>query len=89
MMGLMSHWAREIPDFDTYLKHQFSIAKQRNMAESNSWAVPLKEMRKELFHPVDQANKDITGILEQMSTIACQAWIDKLVDEKKATFQLF
>jgi len=43
-----------MPDFDTYLKHQFGATKQRKMAESDLWAVSLKGVRKELFYPVDQ-----------------------------------
>jgi len=76
-----------IPDFDTYLKHQFGVVKQRKVAESDLWAVPLKEVRKQLFHPVGQDNKDSSDMLEKLSTIAYQAWIDELVGPSKATFQ--
>ena len=34
MMGLLSLWACDIPDFDTYLKHQLGIAKQRKATQS-------------------------------------------------------
>jgi len=54
---------------------------------SDLWAVPLKEVRKELFHPVDQDNKDSSDMLEKLLTIVCRAWIDELVDPNKATFQ--
>ncbi|KAL7537517.1 hypothetical protein ACHAXR_007880 [Thalassiosira sp. AJA248-18] len=87
MMGMMSPWAELIPDFKLYLEHQFEGAKQRKVAESDSWAVPLKEVRRELFHPRDQDNKDSTEMLEILAKIACQAWIDELLDPKEAAFQ--
>jgi hypothetical protein len=44
-------------------------------------------MRRELFHPTDEDNKDSMPLLENLTAIAAQAWIDELLDPKKATFQ--
>jgi len=87
MMGMMDDWADEIPDFKEYLHHQFNDNKQRKVAESDSWAVPLKEVRRELFSPSDQDNKDSTPLLETLAKIACQAWIKELLDPRKKTLQ--
>jgi hypothetical protein len=47
-------------------------------------AVPLKEMRRELFHPTDKDNKDSMPLLENLTAIAARAWIDELLDPKKS-----
>ena len=73
MMGMMTPWADIIPDFKTYLCHQFNVAHQRKVAESDAWAVPLKEVMWELFHPKDQDNKESSGLLQDIAKIACQA----------------
>jgi hypothetical protein len=44
-------------------------------------------MHRELFNPMDKDNKDSTPLLENLTAIAAQAWIDELLDPKKATFQ--
>jgi hypothetical protein len=44
-------------------------------------------MRRELFHPMDKDNKDSTPLFENLTAIAARAWIDELLDPKKATFQ--
>ena len=38
-------------------------------------AFPLKELLKELFTPVDQDNKDITPILDNLAVVAADIWI--------------
>ena len=35
-------------------------------------ALPLKELLKELFMPVDQENKDITPILENLAVVVAE-----------------
>jgi hypothetical protein len=40
-------------------------------------------MRRELFHPTDKDNKDSTPLLENLTAIAAQAWIDELLDPKE------
>ena len=87
MMGMMTPWSDIIPDFEEYLHHQFHVAKQRKVNESGSWAVPLEEVRRELFHPRDQDNKESTALMEELAKVACLAWKAELVDPTKATFQ--
>ena len=88
MMGLMDQWADQIPDFKEYLFKQFNVIKQRRVNELNLWAVPLREVRKELFYPVDQDNKESTPLLEKLAKIACIAWVEDMMDRKKATYSL-
>jgi hypothetical protein len=52
MMGMMSEWSDELPEFQEYLTHKFENEKTSYFAsDSHTKAVPLKELRKELFHP--------------------------------------
>ena len=69
------------------MKHAFEKKKNILIVDTGAMAVPLKEMRRELFHPVDKDNKDSTPLFENLTAIAAQAWIDELLDPKKATFQ--
>jgi len=101
MMGMMSKWADELPPLKDYLTRKFeeektnfvpssSASSSTTVAEASSSAtkaVPLKELRKELFHPTDQDNKDSTPMLEKLAAVAAQAWIDELVDPTKGTFR--
>ena len=48
----------------------------------------MKEMRRELFHPMDKDNKDSTPLLENLMAIAAQAWIDELLDPKKSNIPI-
>ncbi len=91
MMGLMDDWADELPPFKDFLYHQFEEKKTSYFADSSSSAtkaLPLKELRKELFHPTDQDNKDSTPLLEELTVVAAEAWITELIDPNKATYRL-
>jgi len=44
-------------------------------------------LRKELFAPTDQDNKDATPMLEELAVVAVHAWIEQLLDPSKGTFQ--
>ena len=44
-------------------------------------------LRKELFQPTDQDNKESTGLLEELAVTATQAWIDELINPNKITWQ--
>ena len=85
----MKPWYDIIPDFKAHLHRQFHVTKPRKDDESDSWAVSLKEVRQELFHPKDQDNKENLGLLEDLVKVACQMlWSDELVGRTKATFQI-
>ncbi len=44
-------------------------------------------VRKELFNPANQDNKDSTSTLEELAIVACTRWRDEMVDKKKGTWQ--
>ena len=85
MMGLMDTWKDELPPFKEYLKRQYEKKKTAYFESHGAKAVPLKELRKELFHPADQDNKASTPMLEKLALVAANAWVSELVDESKAT----
>ena len=87
MMGIMDPWANELTPFREYIEHVFEKKKNVLVADTGATAVPLKEMCRELFHPMDKDNKDSTPLIENLTAIAARAWIDELLDPKKATFQ--
>ncbi|KAL7523561.1 hypothetical protein ACHAXR_000896, partial [Thalassiosira sp. AJA248-18] len=88
MMGVMSEWSDELPEFQEFLTHKFENEKNSYFAsDSQTKAVPLKELRKELFHPTCQDNKDSTPMLEKLASVAAQAWINELLDPTKGTYQ--
>ena len=61
MMGMMDKWKEKPLPFEDYLTHEFEERKQSYFCSlSKSKTVSLKELRKKLFHPVDQDNKDST-----------------------------
>ncbi len=55
--------------------------------KSQTKAVPYKELLKELFEPADQDNKDSMEILEIVGTVAENALLYELEDQKKATWK--
>ena len=54
---------------------------------SSTKAVPLKELIKEIFHPVDEDNHHSTEMLENLAGIGIAALIAELEDEDKATYK--
>lgn len=87
MMGMMDKWKEQLPPFKEYMKHQFEDKTTKLFGDSSGTkAVPFHEVRKELFHPTDQDNKDSTPMLEELAVIACKAWVEDMLDEKKATY---
>ena len=90
MMGLMTPWAKQLPPFKEYLNHMFKKKTMRYVVSekvTGARAVPLQDLRHELFNPVDEDNKNCTQMLENIAKIAAQAWIDELMDPKKGTYQ--
>jgi hypothetical protein len=69
MMGIMDPWANELTPFREYMEHAFE-KKKILVADTGATAVPLKEMCRELFHPMDKDNKDSTPLLENLTAIA-------------------
>ena len=89
MMGMMDEWADELPPFREYLDHKFHHQKTSYFNDASKIkAVPLMELRKELFTPTDQDNKDSTPMLEELVVVAATRWIEELLDTTKATYPL-
>jgi len=85
MMSLVSDCRDELPPFDNYMTHKFELETTSYFAcpASSTKAVPLQMLRKELFRPTDQDNKESTGLLEELAVTATQAWIDELINPNK------
>ena len=69
------------------MEYEFKNKKSEFVEASQTKAVPLKELIKELFSPTNLDNQDSTKMLETITTIGIQALIDELLDEKKATYK--
>ena len=80
---------KELPEFDVYLKNKFENKKTGYVEPFKTKAIPLKNLIRELFHPVDKDNQDSTEILEKLAGVGILALSDKLEDEKKATCKYF
>ena len=85
MLHIFDDLRSELPEFDAYLKYEFENKKTEYVEASSTKAVPLKELIKEIFHPVDEDNRDSTEMLENLAGIGIAALIAELEDEKKAT----
>ena len=69
----MSDWVEELSPFNDYLTTKFEKETTTYFAsESNTKVVPLKLLRQELFHPVDQDNNDSTDMLKKLVPVAAQ-----------------
>jgi hypothetical protein len=75
MMGFVSDFRDELPPFDDYMTHKFELETTSFIActASATKAVPLQMLRKELFQPTDQDNKESTGLLEELAVTAARA----------------
>ena len=67
------------------MDYEFKNKKSEFVEASQTKAVPLKELIKELFSLTNLDNQDSTKILETITTICIQALIDALIDEKTST----
>ena len=77
----------ELPEFEAHMEYEFKNKKSEFVEASQTKAVPLKELIKELFSPTNLDNQDITKMLETITIIGIQALIDELLDKKKATYK--
>ena len=86
---MMDPWAVELPPFQYYLDHKLKQQKTNYFnSTSTTKAVPLKELRKELFSLTNQDNKYSTQILEELGFVSATCWVQELLDPKKATYSL-
>ena len=86
-MHIFDDLCKELPDFDTYLTTEFTIRQYHYVKKAKTKAVPLKMLIKKLFTPADPDNQSSTEMLEKVAAIGIQAILNKLLDEKKATYK--
>ena len=84
MMRIMTEFANKLPPFKDFLTRKFENQQTKCFASSFK-TVPLKEWYRELFYSTDQDNKDNTFMMEHLTAVASQAWIDELMDSTKGT----
>ena len=89
MMGLLTKWEAELPEFKEY-HHDFieNIKPFYFNAPGKAKAQPTKELMRELISPEDQDNKACTPVLEEISAVMARTWIAELVDTTKTTWPL-
>ncbi len=88
MMSMFSKYIDMLPPFKKYLEHLFEKKQMVVVAsESGAKVLHFAELRTELFHPSDPTNAVTDERLVQLAKIAAQGILDKLQDEKKATWK--
>ena len=75
----------ELSEFKEHSEYEFKKKKMHYVEKSNTKAMPLKELIKELFTPTDCDNQDSTEMLEKLAGLGIQALVNELEDKKKAT----
>ena len=71
MMHLFNNLHKELLDFDAYLTSEFQVRKSHYIKKSNTTAVPIKMLIKELFTPADPDNQDSIEMLEKVAATVC------------------
>ena len=79
----------ELPSFREYLPRQFELKQTTQFADpSNTKAVPLPELKKELFHPTDQDNTDLESHLVEYAKVVAKALVAELINHSKGAWKL-
>jgi hypothetical protein len=86
MMGIFDEYKFELPPFNKYVTDLYE-SKTSNLFNSAAKTVPLRELRRELFHPRDEDNQLSTSMLVELAPVATQRWIKELTDASKGTFR--
>jgi hypothetical protein len=88
MMNMFSKYADALPPFKEYWKHFFQKKRMVVVAsESGAKVLQFAKLRKELFSPNDPTNAATNERLDKHAKVAAQGILDKLHDEKKATWK--
>jgi hypothetical protein len=88
MMNMFRKYVDGLPPFKAYWDHLFQKKRMMVVAsESGVKVLQFNELRKELFSPSDQTNAATNEQLVQLAKVAAQGILDKLHDEKKATWK--
>ena len=89
MMGMLTVWEEELPEFKEY---RHAVNEKNRTSYFNETAKEkaffLKELLNELFTPVYQDNKDATPILENIAVVTAEIWIKEFLDPTKVTYML-
>ena len=89
MMVMMYPWSAQLPPFQYYLDQKLKQQKTNYFnSTSTTKSFHIKKIRKQLFSPTDQDNKDSTKILEDLGFFAVTRWVQELLDPKKAIYPL-
>jgi hypothetical protein len=88
MMNMFGKYVNAIPPFKEYWEHLYEKKQMRVIAaESGATVMQFAELWKELFHPSDTTNAATNKCLVELAKVAAQGILDKLHDEKKATWK--
>ena len=88
MMNMFGKFVDALPPFKEYWEHLYKKKRMRVIsAESGATVMQFAELRKEHFHPSDATNAATDKHLVELAKVAAQAVLDKLHDEKKATWK--
>ena len=87
MMKIFDEISNEIPAFKEFLVFKFKTKMTEFISKSQTKSIPYNKLLDELFSPQDDDNKDSTTLLKTVGTLAIQAFIEELEDEKKATYK--
>jgi hypothetical protein len=88
MMNMLSKYVDALPPFKEYWEHLFQKKRMVVVAsESGAKVLQFAKLRKELFSLSDQTNAATDERLVQLAKVAAQGILDKLHDEKKATWK--
>ena len=88
MMNMFAEYRDELPPFQEYWdviykKKQMTVVARK----SGTKVVHLARLRKQLFKPILQTEKDTTKRMIELAKIAADAILAELRDERKATFK--
>ncbi len=87
-MNMFTKYVDALPPFKEYWEHLFQKKRMVVVAsESGAKVLQFTKLRKELFSPSDQTNAATNERLVQLAKVVAQGILDKLHDEKKATWK--
>ena len=81
MMRIYDPIMNELPDFKDYMEYWCKYQTYHYAASSKTREVPPNKLIKELFTPTDRYNQDITNVLEKITVIGIQAFLDELIGQ--------
>ena len=87
MLHIFDELLIDLPEFKAFMDYEFKNKMSEFVQASQTKAVPLKELIKELFEPTNQDNQDSIEMLEKIAVIGIQVLIGELEDQSKATYK--